>query len=86
MDDLLNLVFGTFGSRSHLVVRLGLGVVFFAHGAQKVFRWFPRPPTVSEPLNQSRCRGAWGALGAPHDISPPRGRSAGPATRDRRPR
>ena len=38
--DAIAVVLGTYPSWSHLVVRVALGIVFAAHGSQKVLGWF----------------------------------------------
>ena len=43
MDHALDLLLATYPSWSRAIVRIALGIVFVAHGGQKMFGWFGGP-------------------------------------------
>ncbi|TME92033.1 MAG: DoxX family protein [Chloroflexi bacterium] len=60
MQDLIDLVFGTYPSWSHLVVRIVLGIVFFAHGLSATiggFRQMNIPPAATALATFIECFG-----------------------------
>jgi putative oxidoreductase len=41
------------------IMRLIVGLLFFCHGAQKIFGWFSNPEHPAEPLNTMMTIGGW---------------------------